>query len=113
MRLPLPSFAEVSAIEKVRSLTRTWVIELDEIGITVDAAAHSPVETGMFRRNTPVGSEAEGRFLSMTPMRRLGSLPVQRLGHVDEIAAAIVFAAIGKSHFMTCHSISVDGGFTA
>jgi 3-oxoacyl-[acyl-carrier protein] reductase len=40
-------------------------------------------------------------------------VPARRLGHVDEIAAAVVFVAIGKSAFITGQSISVDGGVTA
>jgi NAD(P)-dependent dehydrogenase (short-subunit alcohol dehydrogenase family) len=40
-------------------------------------------------------------------------LPAQRLGRPEEVAAAIVFVAIGKAGFMMGHSLSVDGAFTA
>jgi NAD(P)-dependent dehydrogenase (short-subunit alcohol dehydrogenase family) len=86
----------------VNSLTRTWAIELAETGITVNAVAPGPVETEMFRRNTPAGSEAEGRFLSMIPMRRLGN--------PEEIAAAISFLLSEDAGFITGQILFVDGG---
>jgi len=56
----------------------------------------------MFRRNTPAGSDAEERFLSMIPMRRLGK--------PDEIAAAIAFLLSEDAAFITGQTLFVDGG---
>jgi NAD(P)-dependent dehydrogenase (short-subunit alcohol dehydrogenase family) len=50
--------AYASAKAAVNSFTRTWVLELAETGITVNAVAPGPVETALFRQNTPVGSAA-------------------------------------------------------
>ena len=75
--------AYAAAKAAVNSFTRTWAMELAETGITVNAVAPGPIETEMFRRNTPVGSDWERRFLSLIPMRRLGK--------PEEIAAAIAF----------------------
>ncbi|WP_024513064.1 SDR family oxidoreductase [Bradyrhizobium sp. ARR65] len=99
--IPLRS-GYAAAKAAVNSLTRTWAMELAEMGITVNAVAPGPVETEMFRRNTPAGSEAEGRFLSMIPMRRLGK--------PEEVAAAIAFLLSDEAAFITGQTLFVDGG---
>jgi NAD(P)-dependent dehydrogenase (short-subunit alcohol dehydrogenase family) len=98
---PLRS-AYAAAKAALGSLTRTWAMELAETGITVNAVAPGPVETEMFRANTPAGSAAESRFLSMIPMRRLGK--------PDEIAAAIAFLLSEDAGYITGQTLFVDGG---
>ncbi|CAG4919914.1 hypothetical protein R69919_04764 [Paraburkholderia gardini] len=104
--LVVPGFAQRSAYAAAKSamisLTRTWGLELAATGITVNAIAPGPVETGMFRENTPKGSEAEQRFLSMVPM--------QRLGKPDELAASIAFPLSEEAGFITGQTLFVDGG---
>ena len=73
-----------------------------ETGITVNAVAPGPIETEMFRRNTPAGSDVERRFLSLIPMRRLGK--------PEEIAAAIAFLLSDEAGYITGQTLFVDGG---
>jgi NAD(P)-dependent dehydrogenase (short-subunit alcohol dehydrogenase family) len=94
----------VASKHAVEGLTKSAALEVATTGIRINAVAPGPIETGMLDRFT---GGAEGKAW-MT-----GQVPAKRLGHVDEIAAAIVFAAIGKATFMTGQSISVDGGVTA
>jgi NAD(P)-dependent dehydrogenase (short-subunit alcohol dehydrogenase family) len=86
----------------INSLTRTWALELARTGITVNAVAPGPVETELFRENTPAGSEAEERFLSLIPMHRLGK--------PAEIAATIAFLLSEEASYITGQTIFVDGG---
>ncbi|SDE74353.1 NAD(P)-dependent dehydrogenase, short-chain alcohol dehydrogenase family [Massilia sp. PDC64] len=94
--------AYASAKAAINSFTRTWALELAEFGITVNAVAPGPIETEMFRQNTPVGSEAEQRFLSVIPMRRLGK--------PEEIAATIAFLLSDDAAYITGQTLFVDGG---
>lgn len=94
--------AYAAAKAAIDCLTRTWALELAETGITVNSVAPGPVETEMFRQNTPAGSEAEQRFLSTIPMRRLG--------RPEELAAAIAFFLSEEAGYVTGQTLFVDGG---
>ncbi|MFP3589948.1 SDR family oxidoreductase, partial [Paraburkholderia sp. SIMBA_055] len=80
----------------------TWALELADSGITVNSVAPGPTETELFRENTPVGSEAEKRFLSLVPMKRLGK--------PDELAASVEFFLSEPAGFITGQTLYVDGG---
>jgi 3-oxoacyl-[acyl-carrier protein] reductase len=94
--------AYAGAKSAIASFTRTWALELAQYGITVNAVAPGPIGTEMFRVNTPVGSEAEARFLSMIPMKRLGK--------PDEIASLIAFLLSEDAGFITGQTLFADGG---
>jgi len=40
-------------------------------------------------------------------------IPMKRVGEVDEVVAAILFAADPDNSFMTGHALAVDGGTSA
>lgn len=94
--------AYAAAKAAINTLTRIWALELARTGITVNAVAPGPIETELFRANTPRGSERERRFLSLIPM--------QRLGKPDEIAATVGFLLSEDASYITGQTLFVDGG---
>lgn len=82
--------------------TRTWALELATTGVTVNAVAPGPTETELFRRNSPAGSSAESRMLSLVPMGRFA--------RPEEIASAIAFLLSDDAGFITGQTLFIDGG---
>ena len=81
-----------------------WLL-LEEFDCTAPLpvyASRSTVETELFRRNSPPGSEGERRFLALMPMGRFAQ--------PEEIAAAIAFLASDDAAFVTGQTLFVDGG---
>lgn len=91
--------------EAVKSLTVSAGLELAPDGITVNAVAPGPTATATFSATIPAGSPGEQYWLDTVPMRRLG--------HEDEVSAAIAFMASREASYITGQVLYVDGGVSA
>ncbi len=88
----------------VVNLVRGAAIDLAAEGITVNAVCPGPTETNM---------TARVRSLPQVYKDLRRSIPMQRWGSAEEIAAVIAFLASPAASFVTGVAIPVDGGITA
>jgi NAD(P)-dependent dehydrogenase (short-subunit alcohol dehydrogenase family) len=94
----------VASKHAVEGLTKAAALEGAAFGVRVNAVAPGPVDTELLNRFT--GSADRKAAL-------VASVPAQRLGTPEDIAATIVFLASDKTDFLTGQIIGVNGGKTA
>ena len=86
----------------VDGLTRTWALELGPMGVTVNCIAPGPIQTDNFWGIVPKGSDREARLAR--------SLPVRRLGTVEDAAQAAMYLLDDAAGFVTGQTLCVCGG---
>ena len=109
----VPGRAVLSATKAaVRSFARTFSAELLARRIRVNAVSPGLIDTPILRG---VGqSEHPGQTDDEFKEYLAGAakqIPIGRLGHPDEIAAAVLFLASDASSYMRGSELVVDGGF--
>ena len=101
-----PAFSVYSATKAaVRSFARTWILDLKERQIRVNAISPGPIDTpGLdgLAQTERVGGQLKASLVA--------SVPLGRFGTPDEIARAVVFLASDDSSFVTGTELFVDGG---
>jgi NAD(P)-dependent dehydrogenase (short-subunit alcohol dehydrogenase family) len=86
------------------NLVRTLGVEWAKGGITVNSVAPTFVETNLTRKRLQ-----NPEFLSFV----LNKIPAGKLATVEHIAAATAFLASEEAAMINCHTLCVDGGWTA
>ena len=93
----------IASKHAVEGLTKSVALEFAKQNIRINAIAPGVIQTEMFDRFA--GDEMRGQIVS--------SVPVQRVGAADEIAAAVLYLASDAAKFTTGTSLVVDGGYVA
>ncbi|GHH30842.1 SDR family NAD(P)-dependent oxidoreductase [Lentzea cavernae] len=88
----------------LRTFTRSWANELKGRGVRVNAISPGPTDTNGITEL--VGEENAVAFRAGEAAR----IAIGRMGHVDEVAAAVAFLASSDSSFMLGANLYVDGG---
>jgi 3-oxoacyl-[acyl-carrier protein] reductase len=84
----------------VISLTKQMAVEWAKYNIRVNGVSPGPIMT----------AETEERIKDENTKRRIGMIPLRRVGRPEEIAAAVLFLASEDSSYMTGQILIVDGG---
>lgn len=88
----------------VEGLTKALAVELAPRNIRVNSVAPTFIETPLTR---PMFDDESFR------RSVLESIPLGRLGQVDDVVGAVMFLASPAAAMVTGHSLRVDGGWTA
>ena len=88
----------------VNQLVRTLGLEWAKHGVTVNAIGPTFVETALTRARLQ-----QPEFRAYV----LGQIPAGKLAQVEDVAAAAVFLASDEARMVNCHTLLVDGGWTA
>lgn len=88
----------------IRSFARNWALDLKGAGIRINILSPGPIDTPGARE---LFGEVEENALSklLSP-----HVPLGRIGHPDEVAAAALFLATDESSFINGIELFVDGG---
>ena len=89
----------------VRSFARTWTTDLKARKIRVNAISPGPIDTPILD-NLGVTKEE----LSELKTNLASSVPLGRMGNLEEVAKAALFLASDDSTFVTGIELFVDGG---
>ena len=89
----------------VMGLTRSAAVEYGKKKIRVNAVCPAVIDTDMFRRAEASDPKKAAMAANVHP--------VGRIGHVDEVAAAVLYLCSDLAAFTTGIALPVDGGLTA
>lgn len=89
----------------VRSFARSWTVDLKDRGIRVNVVSPGATETKLMRGYFDAAPEAEAEVIK--------GVPLGRLGHLEDVANAVLFLASSESSFVAGHELFVDGGVAA
>jgi NAD(P)-dependent dehydrogenase (short-subunit alcohol dehydrogenase family) len=102
----IPNHSSYSATKAaIRSLGRSFAVELLPRGMRVNVLTPGPVDTNVFLQAVSSKEEADAFKANMSNFT-----PIKRLGKPEELAAAALYLASDDSAFMIGAELLLDGG---
>lgn len=95
----------VASKHAVIGLTKSAALEFADKDIRVNAIAPAAIQTKMLDRFLGHDDDAKAAFTRLHPVGRVGT--------PGEVAAAALFLCSSGASFITGHTLTVDGGYTA
>ena len=90
----------------VRNFARSWILDLKDRKIRVNAVSPGPIETaGLVELAGPDAAAQQGLLDYMA-----GQVPLGRVGQSEEIAKAVLFLASDQASYVNGIELFVDGG---
>ncbi len=89
----------------VRSLARSWAVELKDRGVRVNVVSPGPIDTPGLG-----GLAGDPGNLVQLKQDLVLTIPMARMGRPDEVARAVLFLASDAASFVTGTELAVDGG---
>jgi len=89
----------VSAKHGLEGLTKVGALDYAARGIRVNSVAPGPILTDALARAGAAAQEGAA-----------AAMPMQRVGHPDEVAAAILWLCSDEASFITGATLAIDGG---
>ena len=90
----------------VRNFARSWILDLKDRKIRVNAVRPGPIETaGLVELAGPDAAAQQGLLDYMA-----GQVPLGRVGQPEEIAKAVLFLASDQASYVNGIELFVDGG---
>lgn len=99
----------------VVGLTKSLAVELGGRGVRVVAVSPCMTETPGLeeQRRAAQGGNTEGGSFQEMAARVRNSIPLNRFGHPDDVARAVLFCASDLAGFVTASTVFADGGLSA
>lgn len=95
----------------LRSLSHHAALELAPYGVRCNVVSPGSTDTPMLRAMWQDGQGAAAVIAGRPAAFRLG-IPLGKLGHVDDVAASVLFLASAQAGHITMQDLVVDGGAT-
>jgi 3-oxoacyl-[acyl-carrier protein] reductase len=107
-RIGVPRRAAYAASKAaIIGLTKSLAVDLAPFGITVNAICPGSITTTRARSSTRLSGRSD---VDAGMAERAKTIPMQRHGSVEEIAAVVAFLASEANAYLTGQDILVDGG---
>lgn len=94
-----------SAKKAIEMMTQTWALELAKYKIRVNAIAPGPIDTDIWYKTDMSREDEEKNKQNM-----INSVPLHRLGTVEDIANGASYLVSDKASFVTGDILTIGGG---